>query len=297
MYSVQIADFFAFARLRYEVFLKKEDGEPKPWTTDEILLKYKFCNIFREDDTVTRWFKKNIRDPLENDAAVLLATVAFRQFNLIETGENMLKFGFDLFFDWDKHKAEFAKLAKAQDKKVTGAYMTRTPHSINKVDGAIQVIDWFIEHCEGNTELTAINWIHQGISLEDATNFIAESPYLGQFYAYEITTDLRHTALLDDASDILTWASPGPGAARGLSRLCGLDKDSLSRQKKGDVGLMMVMMRNLLEFANNTEFGYWPEEYPKWEMREVEHTLCEFDKYERVRTGQGAPRSRYNGLI
>ncbi len=27
-----------------------------------------------------------------------------------------------------------------------------------------------------------------------------------------------------------------------------------------------------------------------WEMREVEHTLCEFDKHERARLGQGRPR-------
>ena len=29
------------------------------------------------------------------------------------------------------------------------------------------------------------------------------------------------------------------------------------------------------------------------EMRDIEHSLCEFDKYERVRLGQGAPRSKY----
>jgi hypothetical protein len=30
-----------------------------------------------------------------------------------------------------------------------------------------------------------------------------------------------------------------------------------------------------------------------FEMREIEHSLCEFDKYERVRNKQGAPRSKY----
>jgi hypothetical protein len=29
------------------------------------------------------------------------------------------------------------------------------------------------------------------------------------------------------------------------------------------------------------------------EMRDIEHSLCEFDKYERVRLGQGKPRSKY----
>jgi hypothetical protein len=33
--------------------------------------------------------------------------------------------------------------------------------------------------------------------------------------------------------------------------------------------------------------------WPIWEMREVEHTLCEFDKYMRVVNGEGFPRGRY----
>ena len=32
---------------------------------------------------------------------------------------------------------------------------------------------------------------------------------------------------------------------------------------------------------------------PDLEMRDIEHSLCEFDKYERVRLGEGKPRSLY----
>jgi hypothetical protein len=28
-------------------------------------------------------------------------------------------------------------------------------------------------------------------------------------------------------------------------------------------------------------------------MREIEHSLCEFDKYMRVKRGEGRPRSKY----
>jgi hypothetical protein len=42
---------------------------------------------------------------------------------------------------------------------------------------------------------------------------------LGPFLAYEIVTDLRFTALLENAPDIMTWANPGPGAKRGITRL------------------------------------------------------------------------------
>ena len=29
------------------------------------------------------------------------------------------------------------------------------------------------------------------------------------------------------------------------------------------------------------------------EMRDIEHCLCEFDKYERTRLGEGRPRAKY----
>ena len=54
---------------------------------------------------------------------------------------------------------------------------------------------------------------------------------------------------------------------------------------------MIEEMRELLE--QSTLQRHWSHNWPKWEMRDVEHTLCEFDKYERVRTGEGRPRGVY----
>jgi hypothetical protein len=48
-------------------------------------------------------------------------------------------------------------------------------------------------------------------------------------------------------------------------------------------------MFELLKFSPE----YLSEKFPKLEMRDIEHSLCEFDKYERVRNGEGAPRGRY----
>ena len=33
---------------------------------------------------------------------------------------------------------------------------------------------------------------------------------------------------------------------------------------------------------------------PRFEARDIEHTLCEFDKYERVRLNEGKMRSKYD---
>jgi len=116
--------------------------------------------------------------------------------------------------------------------------------------------------------------------------------YLGKFHAYEIVTDLRHTYLLDKAPDIYTWANPGPGARRGANRVLGRDKDD-DRLRREDI---IDVMRDVLHHSHdsaNWQFMGTGKEWPLWEMRDVEHTLCEWDKYERVRKGEGRPRGVY----
>ena len=43
---------------REQIRLRKEvQKNPPPWTNDPILQQFKFCQVFREDDRTTRWFK------------------------------------------------------------------------------------------------------------------------------------------------------------------------------------------------------------------------------------------------
>ena len=46
---------FQFAYERYEIYLKKEkECLPPPWTEDKILQTYRFCNLHRENDNISR---------------------------------------------------------------------------------------------------------------------------------------------------------------------------------------------------------------------------------------------------
>jgi hypothetical protein len=111
-------------------------------------------------------------------------------------------------------------------------------------------------------------------------------PYMGGFMAYELVSDLRWTPLLDKAPDIMTWANPGPGAQRGLSWLT--HDDNTIKIDQDDV---QPSMQELLARAGDS--AYWPKEWRSWEMREVEHWLCEYDKWERSNHGQSQKR-RYS---
>ncbi len=279
-----LKDFFAYARERYQIYRRREAQLLPPYTTDPILQHYRFCNIFREDDTTTAWFRENVRDPYRESTGIAWATVIFRWFNRIETGEILLRR--NLLFDWNEHRAR--KHLSGLDQLVTGAFMIKTPARMTKLEGLIWCINNVMEQ---KVELGMM--MREAETLEWAHSQLKRFPYLGSFMAYEIVTDLRHTDLLCNATDINSWASAGPGAARGLGRVFHGDPDHFNYNSKRDQAAMQEGMVKLLVWSWHPD--NWPDFWPTWEMREVEHTLCEFDKYERTRLGRGRPKQLFRG--
>lgn len=289
--------FFNYARERQHILLRRAKGIPRPWSNDPIMTRYRFCNVFREDDRTTIWIREHVRDPLRDDPAVLLAMVVARWFNRISTLEILHEAG--LFKTWNTARARL--LLTDVQPLVTAAYMVKTPAKMSKLEGLLQCIDRFVEDtCQSSPHNRGqrMIWNNEhdiGNSLEGTTIWIRRSPYLGPFMAYEIVTDLRYTDLLDRAPDIMTWANPGPGATRGAGRILYDDATYLNRARPDDVEEIMELMQGLLIMSQDPQ--YWPPGWPSWEMREVEHTLCEWDKYERTRLGEGKPKQLYKTTI
>lgn len=304
--------FFRYARARHTVHLRRMAALPAPWTDDKILQTYRFCNVYRELDRTTYWFRKYVRQPLADRPEVLLATVLFRWFNRISTGEAIFM-QTDLATvppgatAWDEFLASgsttplrsVVRKFCGSGPYVTGSYIIKTPDGMDKLTGVLDCVDRFNtgERPIPTSERGLFGWRRvaelllqsRGTSLETLWTWLRGFPFMGDFMAYEVVTDLRHTALLRDASDIMTWANPGPGAVRGLARI----HDRVGHDRPRPEQLQREMQLLLLH-SQNPEL--WPQTHvsPPWEMREVEHTLCEFDKYERTRLGQGRPRQRFH---
>jgi len=261
-------------RIRIE---KEVNQSPKPWTTDRIFQTHKFCNVFREDDRNTRWLRENVREPLRNDPDVLMAIVIFRWFNLIETGETLLKH--KLYTLWDSALAD--RMIRPQPKWITSAYVIKSPNGYDKLTGIRWAIDqmWPARKDLYKTMLSVK-------SLQKSWDILKEFPYMGPFMAYEVITDLRHTHVLEDADDILTWANPGPGCMRGLNRLHGRELKYTSRKHDWQSEL-----QDLMKFINDHSADY----VRSFEMRDAEGLCCEFDKYLRIENGEGSTRCKYDG--
>ena len=264
----RVDDFNRFMVERHNIFIKKEiNNDPYPWSNDAILTDYSFCNVYRELDRVTIWIRENWREPYADHPNLPFAMAVARQINWPDT---LQEIGFPT--EWrPQHVKNIMQDRMANKQKVyTGAYMLTGTLGGTKIE---QTVDKIL------TPLYA-NFPCDFSSIENSWKSFL--PYAGfsDFMSYEVVTDLRHTKWLKDAPDIMTWANPGPGAMRGLNRIFGRPLDS--KQKKP---LFIQEMRDLLALLNN-------EPLPL-EMRDIEHCLCEFDKYERTRLGQGRPRARY----
>jgi hypothetical protein len=258
--------------------LKEDLKQDPPWTEDPILKEFKFCQVFREDDRTTRWFRTHMREPLRNSPEVFMATIAFRFFNLIETGRTLLDN--NLHIDWDRPKA--IEEIKKNPKWITGAYIVKSPNRMDKVTGVTECVSHIWDDREN-----IIKQLESFTTLEEAWRFLMQYPYIGPFVSYEMVTDLRHTYLLENATDICSWGNPGPGAMRGLNRLTGRPLEFCKRSWDWHSEML-----DLYDWCSQ-KLDLSKLNYP-FEMREVEGGLCEFDKYSRILKGQGRTRSVYN---
>jgi hypothetical protein len=276
--------FLYWIKERHAIYLRREAGEEKPWTDDEMLQRYFFTNPYRENDKTTVWFRENVREPWRDLLQVILATVIFRWFNYIPTGKRLLSN--KLLESWNGFRCE--RLLRNGPKVFTGAFMINSPPGKKKLEAVCERITnvWKDRH-----SLVAFLDLG-GASLQQAHERLLVYPGLGGFMAYEVVCDLRYTRFLKHAVDKLTWCNPGPGCIRGLYRIAEEEIEnkgnSISPPKPKN---WQDQMQRLLHLVQSELKGM-----PPFEMREVEHSLCEWDKYERARLGDGRLKRLYQGV-
>ena len=287
-----LGTFFYWMNERHKIHMLKERGADPPWTKDLILRQYKFTNPFRQNDAVTRILTEEVVRPhLNDDPALLFANICtFRMFNWPETYRVLGGWR----IRWNTERAvNTLELHKQRGNKIfTGAYIiTNAGSRMSKIKYICNAVEnlWRF-----NKKI--VKQMQECNSLEQSVKLLCEYEAVGKFIAYELVTDLRHTHILDQATDIYSWANPGPGAKRGLNRLH--DRDLLFRQPDRKFIDEMVVLMDLackeLSKKNGGALGFIKNNYvEEIEMRDIEHSLCEFDKYVRVLNGEGRPRSKY----
>ncbi len=276
---MRVDELFYWIHERHSIYLKKEAGEPKPWTTDPILQRYRFCNSYRELDKVTQWIAEHWRDTHYDSPEVWFAMTVARLVNWPDTLEEL---GYPVPFD-PMHFIEVLERRKqAKEKAFTGVYIVpaKAGFSSKAKYLASEVLNpmW----CQRN-DIT-----ESAYSLADFHKQLTKYNGMGSFLAGQIVCDTKYTRLLVNSVDWWDWACSGPGSKRGLNRVMDYPVDQNWHESMW-LDTMLDLRRQIEPLA--AEVGM-----PKIHMQDLQNCLCEFDKYERVRLGEGRPRNGYRGL-
>ena len=262
-----------FINERESIRRKRALGLPPPWTDDEILGSYRFCNVRRMDDKVSQWLLNNWYKPYKDHPNILIAVVLARHFNLPSTLEAI---GFPV--EWLPEVVKKTLLVKKGNGQnlFNSAYIV--PGDASFLSKVHSVIDGVVRWTISLKPLTPTD------SMKSCVEYLSEIRGLGSFLAGQIVADLRW-AMSGSWKDRYTYAPMGPGSKRGMNRVQGRDKDSPLKQEKFLDELVHLVQRLEGDLSNDIT--------RRLEMMDYQNCLCETDKYFRVLLGEGKPKKRY----
>lgn len=280
---MKVKELFAFIRERHAIYERRAAGQPKPWTKDPIFLAYRFCNMYRELDKVTVWIRKNWREPNAENPDLWFAMVVARLLNKPESLEAL-----DVkrhILNWDpKSLKKILRLRKEAGEKIfSAAYMihadaTETGLKTDYLADFVLTPMWKERETLRPRKSDTLATFHVRLMTQRD---------MGSFMAAQVVADTKFQVALKSSPDWWTWAAPGPGSMRGLNRVCGAD---VSEKWKPEIWLTAL---NLLQFEIDRKTR--EADMPRISAQDLQNCLCEFDKYERARLGEGRPKQRYPG--
>lgn len=261
--------------------IAKENGYTGPLTNDSILATYRFCNIRRRDDRVSKWIIENMLIPAtyDDDYDIWFIAAIARYINWPPTLAKLLKEGAipghveDFDVDLFSHVVD-----NITGKAWTGAFMVYPGKKEKNIPKGLSVGRYILLPLQ---ERAAI--IREAITIKNSVEALVDSMKdsygWSTFSAGQVAADLSY---VKDFNDVNTWAPMGPGSRRGLNRLLGRPLGTDWTQDEFNERLIEVRgaIRIELEIDDLT-------------LHDVQNVFCEIDKYWRALYGQGAPRNKY----
>ena len=300
---MRLDEFFAYANEREETRLRKEAGQPFPWTDDPILREYKFTNVNRFNDKTSRMLNQYTYAPYRDGdmESILLNCAISRYFGTWE---------FSKAVGWKDYKTydpdSLLGLAKDRismgQRVFTGAYIiTNGGISAPKedvvvgtyLDALYKAIPTLVELAQMTRSWRQVAQAMMKVNGFGGSGFMTKETLLDTMFTnFWPSSKVVQGPLVSIPDDYWSWTPIGPGGRRGVARVLGFDDVDLEGSRR---------IRGNEEGCHETLMEIFHAQEGRWKFFEtnplaptdIQFVLCEFDKYERTRLGQGKPRSRY----
>ncbi len=274
---LNVEGFWEYLIERESIRLRRLAGLPSgEWSTDWIFQQFSFTNCKRIHDRTTTLLRQEFYDlhQSDNDKIILLNAAIFRYFGCIETARII---GWSS--DWNQTRRDFIQMRGLCDElRFTPAYIIP---SCGRSEPKYEVVLDIIEQMWGRfDELLKYN------SWEQWTDVLSSSYGCGQFMAKEILLDYI-MATKRNPVDWETWTPVGPGGRLGAGWVRDNELTRLSSYESLEV------IRSIYE----TRDEFWPENFVKLELTDIQFAFCEVAKYQKAFTGVGRPKRNFRPTV
>jgi len=268
--------YWYFACERQNIFMKKKNGNKHPWTNDEILREYKFCNSYRVNDRVSQYLLKNViyNGKTYTNKDMIFRIVLFKIFNKESTWEYLINSFGDITLDNFNEKKYSKVLNNLIDNSISiynDAYISCATKAFGynkKHDNHLALLD----------KMFNLDKVYKKIinakSMEEGFNILKSYPLIGNFMAYQLVTDINYSDVVNWKEDEFTVA--GPGSKRGIKK-CFISKGKLK-----DEDIIKYMYLNQEDEFKRLHLDFKKLGNRKLQLIDIQNLFCELDKYLRV---------------
>jgi hypothetical protein len=269
--------YWRFAAERQNVFFRRLENEPAPWTIDPVISAHKFTNAYRASDRVSQYLIRRIiyRDDLSSSSTeVFFRTLLFKLFNKIETWELLEHaFGEITYQDYrfERYDRILTEAMRAGGRIYSAAYIMPPGGSAfghtAKHQNHLRLLERMMEEdVAGRLSKTR--------RMQPAFELLRSYPTIGDFLAYQFVTDINYSEVTDYSE--MDFVVPGPGARDGIKK-CFADCAGLNEAEL--IRLMADNQEREFERLGINFQSLWGR---RLQLIDCQNLFCEVDKYARV---------------
>lgn len=270
---------------REAIKIAKDNKYQGVLTADPILSKYKFTNIRRKDDRVSKWIIKNIIE-VECEQDLWFSLLIARLINWPPTLKYLIDENFLLHsaekFDAVNFSNLIEQYRQTGAKAYSGAYMV---YPTKKDVGAVKSLSIAKYIISPSIKLNARikSNLKQENSIENFVEILSGCFGISTFIAGQVAADMTYLeAPLHSAKDLYSYAPIGPGSSKGLNYLLGRSAYASWKQEDFNKELININddIKTYLEIEDLT-------------LHDVQNIMCEYSKYTRTILKEGTPKTMY----